>query len=314
MPAPSSSTPVLTTSSIPLSDCQVIRRNGTLSPWDGARIATALTKAFLAVEGVEAVGSPRIHEVVTGLTRDITDALSRRADSSRALHIEDVQDQVELALMRGGHHKVARAYVLYRESRAAARRTTAVAPAPPVLNVRHADGSVLPLDQAAWRREIEAACRDLDGVSVDAVLLAARQNIYDGISLHDLTTAGVMATRAMIEGEPNYGFVSARLLLSALALEVLASVSGSTATAPLTLDDLASQYAAVSSRSTSVTASRRDCSTLNSSRSISSGSRPRCVLNAIASSSCSVFRPSTTATCCTATVFVSSCRKHFSCG
>ncbi len=222
-------------------DCQVIRRNGSLSPWDGSKIAVALTKAFVAVEGAEAMGSPRIHDVVIGLTREITDALSRRADQARALHIEDVQDQVELALMRGGHHKVARAYVLYREARAAERRNAATAAAEPVLHVREADGSLQPLDLAAWRREIDAACQGLDGASADEVLGHARQNLYDGLSRQDLATAGVMAARALIDREPDYSFVSARLLLSALAVEVLARVMGPGAAA-VTLPDLPGAY------------------------------------------------------------------------
>ena len=94
---------------------QVIRRNGTLSAFDANKISVAITKAFLAVEGTGATESRRIHEAVEVLTAQIVDTLTRRADSARAIHIEDIQDQVELALMRSGEHKIARAYVLYRD-------------------------------------------------------------------------------------------------------------------------------------------------------------------------------------------------------
>ena len=80
-----------------------------------------MTKAFLAVEGDSAAVSRRVHEIVAGLTEQVVANLARRADAGRTFHIEDVQDQVELALMRGEHHKVARAYVLYREERAKER-------------------------------------------------------------------------------------------------------------------------------------------------------------------------------------------------
>src|SRR5690349_16627035 len=103
----------------------VIRRNGALSPFDPSKISVAVTKAFLAVEGNSASNSRRVHETVESLTRQIVAALSRRSGEGRALHIEDIQDQVELSLMREGHHKVARAYVLYREDRARARRESA---------------------------------------------------------------------------------------------------------------------------------------------------------------------------------------------
>ena len=93
---------------------QIIRRNGKVTPFDSAKIAVAMTRAFLAVEGNSAVASRRVHEIVEQLTTDVVTALMRRAGEGRTFHIEDVQDQVELALMRSENHKVARAYVLYR--------------------------------------------------------------------------------------------------------------------------------------------------------------------------------------------------------
>ncbi|RST79478.1 ribonucleoside-diphosphate reductase subunit alpha, partial [Aquibium carbonis] len=124
---------------------RLVRRNGTVTPFDPSKIALALTKAFLAVEGQSAAASRRIHDIVAGLTEQIVAGLARRADAGRLFHIEDVQDQVELALMRGEHHKVARAYVLYREerSRERARALAATAPAAApasVLHVTAADG------------------------------------------------------------------------------------------------------------------------------------------------------------------------------
>ena len=100
---------------------QVIRRDGSVSPFDSSKIAVALTKAFLAVEGSSAAVSRRVHDIVADLTAQIVANLTRRADAGRTFHIEDIQDQVELALMRAEHHKVARAYVLYREERARER-------------------------------------------------------------------------------------------------------------------------------------------------------------------------------------------------
>src|SRR6478735_4434144 len=111
---------------------QVIRRNGAVTPFDASKIAVALTKAFLAVEGSSAAASRRIHDIVADLTTQIVAGLTRRADAGRTFHIEDVQDQVELALMRSEHHKVARAYVLYREERAQ-ERARAKAEAKPVV-------------------------------------------------------------------------------------------------------------------------------------------------------------------------------------
>ena len=104
---------------------QVIRRNGAVTAFDESKISVALTKAFLAVEGAGAAASRRVHDIVEGLTAQIVGALARRADHGRTFHIEEVQDQVELALMRGEHHKVARAYVLYRDERSRERAAAA---------------------------------------------------------------------------------------------------------------------------------------------------------------------------------------------
>ncbi|MBB3808304.1 ribonucleoside-diphosphate reductase subunit alpha [Pseudochelatococcus contaminans] len=206
----------------------VIRRNGSLSPFDSSKISVAVTKAFLAVEGTQAAASRRVHEIVQELTEQVVGALTRRVDGERALHIEDVQDQVELALMRGGHHKVARAYVLYREERARERAEKAKLAGTPVvtLNVRGSDGSLSPLDEARLARVIADACSGLDGTSAEAILSETRRNLYDGISSDELSLAQIMAARTLVETEPNYAYVSARLLLDKLRREALTYVLG----------------------------------------------------------------------------------------
>jgi len=208
----------------------IIRRNGGISPFDDSKISTALTKAFLAVEGNSAAASRRIHEIVELLTGEVVATLIRRAKDGRTFHIEDVQDQVELALMRGEHQKVARAYVLYREERARERaRTAEHKPAEVVaqtLQMKLADGTLVPLDSARLARIIEEACAGLEGVAAQTVLSEARRNLYDGISLDELALAPILAARTLVETEPNYSQVSARLLLDKLRREALSLVYG----------------------------------------------------------------------------------------
>jgi ribonucleoside-diphosphate reductase alpha chain len=207
---------------------QVIRRNGTVTPFDASKITIALTKAFLAVEGGRAAASRRVHEVVEELTQHISNALTRRSDVGRTFHIEEIQDQVELALMRGEHHKVARAYVLYREARSkerAAEKAPAAAPAIQ-LNVTNADGSKSQLDERRLIGVIEEACAGLADVSPASILAETRRNLYDGITLDELALAPIMAARTLIEQEPNYAYVSARLLMDKLRREALTYVHG----------------------------------------------------------------------------------------
>lgn len=207
---------------------QIIRRNGAVTPFDPSKIAVALTKAFLAVEGNSAAASRRVHDIVAELTRQIVTSLTRRADIGRTFHIEDVQDQVELALMRSEHHKVARAYVLYREERAKDRAqasaTTKTAAPAPQLRMKTTDGSLIALDAVRLGTLIKEACAGLDDVSADAVITEAHRNLYDGISLDELALAPILAARTLIETEPNYAKVSARLLLDKLRREALTFV------------------------------------------------------------------------------------------
>ncbi len=205
---------------------QVIRRNGSYSLFDASKIGVALTKAFVAVEGSGATASRRIHESVEALTHSVVDALSRRAGQSRALHIEDIQDQVELALMRAGEHKVARAYILYREERTEQRRKreSSRAPLHAQRMVRLPDGRMEPLDEERIAGEVAAACAGLEGVDASAVMAEVQRNLYDGVQWKEIGLAQTMAARTLVEQDPNYAFVSARLLLNMLREEALAFV------------------------------------------------------------------------------------------
>lgn len=224
---------------------QIIRRNGKVSPFNSAKIAVAMTKAFLAVEGSTAVASRRVHESVEQLTAEVVAALMRRAGEGRTFHIEDVQDQVELAFMRNEHHKVARAYVLYRDERSRQRAEEAAAqPAPiaaPTLHVTLPDGSRVGLDTRRLELIINEACARLDGVSAAPVLAETTRNLYDGISQDELALASIMAARTLVEQEPGYAYVSARLLLDRIRGEVLSHVHGVTTSASQA--DMATRYA-----------------------------------------------------------------------
>ncbi|NMG04236.1 ribonucleoside-diphosphate reductase subunit alpha, partial [Azoarcus taiwanensis] len=202
---------------------QVIRRNGAIVPFDASKISIAMTKAFLAVEGRQGATSARIRDLVGKLTESVVGALTRRLPDGGTVHIEDIQDQVELALMRSGEHDVARAYVLYRERRAAERaaeKAARVAEGEPLLHVID-QGQRRPLDRASLLAKCAEACAGLDGVVPDTVLEHALANLYDGVPIAAVRQSLVLAARSLIETEPDYGKVAARLLLDALRVETL---------------------------------------------------------------------------------------------
>jgi ribonucleoside-diphosphate reductase alpha chain len=206
---------------------KVIRRNGKVTAFDASKIQIALTKAFLAVEGSSAAESSSVRQKVEAMTKQVVSALTRHLSGGGTLHIEEIQDQVELGLMRAGEHKVARDYVIYREQRSQERAAEAAAKpaakkaAAKVINVKLDEGKVVPLDEDRLHRLVKEACVGLTGVDAEEVLAAALRDLYDGIPESDLAQALMLAARARIEKEPNYTYVSARLLLDALRHEAL---------------------------------------------------------------------------------------------
>jgi ribonucleoside-diphosphate reductase alpha chain len=206
-----------------LNHYQIIRRNGAVVPFEPAKIAVAMMKAFLAVHGTQGAASASVREVVETLTQSVVKALMRSRPGGGTFHIEDVQDHVELGLMRGGHHEIARAYVLYRERRTQERATQTAAQAPeaPIIHVQDGD-QLVPLDTAKLANLIRAACAGLgDGVQADPIIAETARNLYDGVPIDEVYKASILASRTLIEQDPDYTFVTARLLLHTIAREVL---------------------------------------------------------------------------------------------
>ncbi|MDU8430906.1 ribonucleoside-diphosphate reductase subunit alpha [Pseudomonas syringae pv. actinidifoliorum] len=203
---------------------RVIKRNGTVVPYMDDKITVAITKAFLAVEGGNAAASSRIHDTVARLTEQVSATFKRRMPSGGTIHIEEIQDQVELALMRAGEQKVARDYVIYRDSRAKERAVRAPedqVQAHPSIRITLADGSFAPLDMGRLNTIVTEACEGLAEVDANLIQTETLKNLYDGVALKDVNTALVMTARTLVEREPNYSFVTARLLMDTLRAEGL---------------------------------------------------------------------------------------------
>lgn len=208
----------------------IIRRNGSVVGFEPGKIAIAMTKAFLAVNGGQGAASARVRELVEQLTTQAVNALVRNRPGGGTFHIEDIQDQVELALMRSGQHDVARAYVLYREKRTQERAAAAAAEgqqkvdAVPQENVLHVTdaGVRRPLDIAELRATIVAAGEGLaEFIDSEAILKETVKNLYDGIPVDEVFKSAILSARALVEKDPAYSQVTARLLLHTIRKEVL---------------------------------------------------------------------------------------------
>ncbi|MBP7780080.1 MAG: ribonucleoside-diphosphate reductase subunit alpha [Burkholderiaceae bacterium] len=207
----------------PLSHYQIIRRNGAVVAFEPSKVAIAMMKAFLAVHGTQGAASASVREVVEDLTQAVVRALMRSRPGGGTFHIEDVQDQVELGLMRGGHHEIARAYVLYREKRTQERQRQA-APEVPVHPALHVidGGQRIPLNMDKLSGLITHACANLGtDIRPDPILAETLRNLYDGVSLDEVHKASILAARTLIEKDPDYTYATARLLLHTIAKEVL---------------------------------------------------------------------------------------------
>ena len=203
---------------------RVIKRNGKVVAFEEDKIKVAITKAFLATESGNAAASERIHKKVNNISTGVIEVFERRMPSGGTLHIEEIQDQVELQLMRTEELKVARSYILYRAERTQERKKEApeidIANRPEI-NIKKSDGTLVPLDIDKVAMLINDACEGLEAVSMNEVLEEALKNLYDGVSLADMRTSLVMSARTKVEKEPNYSFVTARILMDQIRSEAL---------------------------------------------------------------------------------------------
>lgn len=189
----------------------VIKRDGTLANYSQAKIAIAISKAILATDNSQS--EDQANTTANQIAADISQRFANTLPSGSKVNIEDIQDQVELGLMRLGLQKVARAYVLYREQRASERHPTTT-----------------PNDQyQSTLTLLQDACKELNDVDAAQVFNAAERNFYQGITPAEINTTLIMSLRPLIESEPNYSYVAARILLASLKQEVADALKLNTA-------------------------------------------------------------------------------------
>ena len=192
---------------------RIIKRNGSVVDFDGSKIEIAITKAFLAVHTSAAAASSSVHSRVSALSSQVEDIFRKRMPSGGTIHIEEIQDQVELALMRSEEHKVAREYVLYRAERANQR----------AIETHIHDRPEKEELKTSERIEVIAgeACNGLEGTDSEKIISEANKNLYEGAPEHEVKEALVLSARSLVEVEPNYTFATARILLDSLRSEAL---------------------------------------------------------------------------------------------
>ena len=203
---------------------RVIKRDGRVVSFDQAKVHNAISKAFIGVEGSASTSSTEIRNQIHSLAQGVTNRIERGSINGTAINIEDIQDQVELALMRAGLQKIARAYVIWRENRATVRKEKQVEEfslSDSTLTYVRSDGVEIPLEHSSWNDVLEEICFNLESVDSDKLFAQAIRDAFKGITEDEVFQALTLAAKTLIESEPNYGFVAARLLMIRLRRETI---------------------------------------------------------------------------------------------
>jgi ribonucleoside-diphosphate reductase alpha chain len=189
----------------------VVKRNGKTDQFNPEKIRQAMIKAFVAVEGESAKLSTRIHVIVDRFIEE----LSHDVSNLESIHIETIQDRVERALMIHGEQKVARSYVIYREERAKERASQNE----PFVIISLESGKNAKMTHLGLEAMLQDACKNLPNVSAQKIAIETLRNLYAGVTLSEIKEALRITTRTLIEQEPDYSFVAARLLTEDLRNE-----------------------------------------------------------------------------------------------
>ncbi|MBF0503529.1 MAG: ribonucleoside-diphosphate reductase subunit alpha [Candidatus Omnitrophica bacterium] len=195
----------------------VIKRDGKVVSFKQEKISSAIAHAMIAQN--KNVYNEILVEKAHELSGKVVLEITKRWPDGKSVHIEEVQDIVERVIMDAGFHDVARRYIIYREERAKARRNRGHAfkdfsmENVRNLNVKDESGGEKPIDLDQVRFQFEICCRGLSDVSLDKLFYEVIKHYFNGMTQLQLVQANIMAARSLIEQEPNYGFVAARLLL-----------------------------------------------------------------------------------------------------
>ena len=212
--------------SVNLLSLNVVRRDGSISSFKSDKISDAIKKAFLAQTKIrnnkdkDKEQEESIHKTVEELTHKVVSALTRRIADGDMIHIEDIQDQVELALMRDEHHKVARAYVLYREQRAASRYHTkklkeqvGAKASSMAVTKRNGDKEPISLDKITNRVSVLSTGLNIDPI---VVVQKAVPGLYNEITSTEIDTYLAETAASLTVEHPDYSYLAARIKANSL--------------------------------------------------------------------------------------------------
>ena len=215
-----------TTNTKPLQPGKVYvkKRCGDIAEFNEEKILTAIKKAFIANDPNRAQHSEQLQHQLQHYTQHVLQMVESRRNDSQIIEIEQIQDYVEITLMREGEHQVARSYVLYRAQRNEERKqqqenTDIQENTAYYVHIDNNQSIELTLE---WITTIvKQACSQCNNVDPLPIVHEAKRNLFDGISIENVFKAIILSSRTLIETNPNYSYVTANLLLQSLFKEVI---------------------------------------------------------------------------------------------
>jgi ribonucleoside-diphosphate reductase alpha chain len=165
----------------------VVKRNGSIVPFRRERISHAIEAAFRDTKKIEKETplNEELAETIEHITDLVINDLYVLASKGASLTVEGIQDQVEIFLMKAGHHTIAKDYILYRDQHKALREDS-----PLSLKIARADGSLVRFNPMKIASSIEEAFRRSEQVEgpateriVDAVNMLTQKVVARAIIL-----------------------------------------------------------------------------------------------------------------------------------
>jgi len=198
---------------------KIKKRNGAIVDFQPEKITRAMHLAFLDV------GSAADEEKL----REMTDSVVRTLEVNFPVatpSVEDVQDAVEKELMKANYFDVAKDYIIYRyqhsKEREEKKRETLEKLEENTLMVIKRSGQKERFSPSKLRRTLSFVTHGFEkDIDVEGVIAQVRTEIYEDMTTEDISRTMVMVMRSMIERDPAYSAVAARLLLSRVYKEVI---------------------------------------------------------------------------------------------
>lgn len=195
---------------------KIIKRNGAVVSFERKHIFSALEKAFYSENITDLV-------LIANLADQVVNEVMNRADFSQPLHVEVVQDIVEEILMKTGHYKVAKNYIIYRETHQKFREEKTIEEIKDGKLTLSSDSSSEVFDPIYIEKRLHLLAFQLENIDVRAICQAVIKQVYRGITKEDLNKIVLNSIRERIEKHPNYSLLSSRYALDLLSKKIIDS-------------------------------------------------------------------------------------------